>query len=174
MDHFQNDLNETNDQNGLTTLFHRGNGSVIGYQIGGTVAGPRAIAVGRRADVGDAFHRLAQIPTLPRLMGVLNLVFEDDIDDPTSGMTREMLFRQPVDGSIYIAFSDLTDNRPSELRRLRDNQRKEAYWTVLRLATRLGMIEGRGVNVGTKSRWKLLQSSQFETAPHFMTNAAVA
>ena len=142
-------------QNGLTPLFHQGNGSVIGYRIGCGISGPRAIAVGRRADVGDAFHRLAQLPSLPRLSGELCLVFEDDIDDAASGLTREMLFRQPVDGSIYIAFADIVSGSHVEMRRKREAQRKEAYWTVLRLATRLGMIEGRGVRQRTGAKTPL-------------------
>lgn len=161
-------------QNGLATLFHATNHSVIGYQIGGSQSGPRAIAVGRRSDVGDAFHRLAQLPTLPRLKGELNLVFEDDIDDPYSGLTRDMLFRRPVDGSIYIAFVDLIGKTHAEIRRQRDAQRAEAYWSVLRLATSLGMIEGRGVRRSGAAEAKQIIETGLGAAWKFRSEAAFA
>lgn len=126
---------------GLQPLHHDATGGVIGYRVTGRRRGPRALAVARRADAGEAFRSLVRLPHLPWLRGELLVAFEEALDDPASGLTRESLFMEPVDGAIYIAFQNTP---PRDMRQKRLNQRA-AYWSVLRLCVRLGMIRGRGV-----------------------------
>lgn len=148
---------------GLRSLRHRADGGVIGYRVTGRRRGPRALAIARRADAGDAFFRLAKLPHLPWLRGELLVVFEEALDDPASGLTRDALFAEPVDGSIYIAFQN-TPPRDTRLRRL--NQRS-AYWSVLRLCVRLGMIRGRGVPAAAR-----IESPQDEDESEPLCSAA--
>lgn len=70
------------------------------------------------------------------MRGVLVVVFEEALDDAPNGLTREDLWRGAVDASIYIAFQDSRRARGA-LRRKAD---RRAYWSVLRLCARLGMI----------------------------------
>lgn len=126
---------------GVEPIWRRSGDDVCGYVIRGATSGPIALAVGRRDAAGEGFHRLAQLASLPRLRGALILAFEDALDDPDSGLTREKIYREIIDGSVFIDF----DPKAIADRKTREKARADVYWTVLRLMTRLGMISGRGV-----------------------------
>lgn len=126
---------------GVEPIWHAAGDDVCGYRIRGAAPGPVALAVGRRDAAGESFHRLAQLSSLPWLRGELVLVFEDALDDPASGLTRDDVCARIIDGAVYINF----DPTAIAGRAKRAKARREVYWTVLRLMTRLGMIAGRGV-----------------------------
>jgi len=134
-----------NHPKGSQELTHAISGATIGYRISGGTAGPRALAVGRRQDAQDAFERLALLESLPRLRGELFVLFEDAVDDETSGIAEARLLDTRFDGKIFIAYQDVL---PADSAAQRDQDRA-AYWTVLRLCARLGMISGRGVPKST-------------------------
>jgi hypothetical protein len=76
-----------------------------------------------------------------QLRGQLILLFEEPLFDPSSGLMAEDIYREPVDGSLFIARG--TGGLQDAV--LLEKIRTEAYWSVLRLCMRLGMISGRGV-----------------------------
>jgi hypothetical protein len=119
-------------------LLHARTGAVIGYRIAGAVAGPLALATGRKHDAEDAFWRLVTLSSLPRLRGELVLIYQDIIDDSGSGSEIEDLLARTYDGSVFISYQDARGT-------VRAAQKRNAYWLVLRLCARLGMITGRGI-----------------------------
>lgn len=129
------------EDHGVRTLFHAATGDVVGYAVRGAKPGPRALVVGRRGAASDAYHRLTQLPSLPRMQGELLLMFDEALDDPYSGVTRDGLYDRDIDGSIYLS----VDAEAIRERSRRAHARKEAYWSILRLCAQLGIISGRGV-----------------------------
>lgn len=126
---------------GVKMLHDASTGDVAGYRISGVNAGPTALATGFRDTVAPAFHQLARLPSLPRLHGQIILAFTDQIEVPGCGFSGRDLFSERIDGSIFLAFHATRNTAPKDLR----NAHREAYWSVLRLCTQLGMISGRGV-----------------------------
>lgn len=123
---------------GVTPIIYADGSDVAGYIVSGAERGPMALAVGRRSVASEAFHRLAQLESLPRMRGRLLLVFENALEQPKSGLSYAALDRLRFDGNVTI-LADATDVA------YKTAARNEAYWTVLRLLARLGMIDGRGV-----------------------------
>lgn len=124
----------------VTPLIHEGTGELIGYRIGGHTAGPDVLVVGYRAASAEAFHRLAQLPSLPFLLGRVTLIYQEALEDARSGFGYARISGRQIDGSLFISY-DAAGMDGASLDRVRHG----AYWSVLRLCARLGMIEGRGV-----------------------------
>ena len=125
----------------VVPLLHARSGDVAGYRIIGAANGPRVLATGYRPVVGEAFHRLAQLPNLPWLRGSVTLVFSEAADGHSKELSWSELFNDQIDGVVLVTAQSLDVVPPDQ----REDLRQEAYWTVLRLCTDLGMIAGRGV-----------------------------
>lgn len=119
-------------------LIHARTGAIVGYRIIGVEAGPLALATGRRCDAEKAFLRLITLRSLLRLRGELTLMFQNELDDPLIGDEVTSLMARGYDGSVFISYQNARGA-------LLATQERDAYWSVLRLCTRLGMISGRGV-----------------------------
>ncbi len=137
----QAELLSSSAQAGIHRLVHNATKARIGYSIRGADVGPRALAIGRSVDATVSFDRIAALESIVRIKGHLILAFEEPIFDITSGLTVDHLYCERFDGSIYLASAG-TDfgNEVKET-----SIHREAYWSVLRLCKRLGMISGRGV-----------------------------
>ncbi len=132
----------------VAPLLHGATNDVVGYQIGGHTPGPEAIVIGHRAATATAFNRLAQLPSLPFLVGRLTLVYQEALDDDASGIGYMDVVPNPVYGSLFIGcIPDMATS--SATRRRIDN---ETYWATLRLCAKLGMINGRGVPPAPETR----------------------
>lgn len=134
----------------VVALLHNRTGDLIGYRIGGHTPGPEVVIVGYRSASAEAFHRLAQLPSLPFLLGQVTLIYQEALEDQQSGFGYAALSRRHIDGSLFISY-DADNMTEDSLGRMRS----DAYWSVLRLCARLGMINGRGVK-------------QQDDAPHIM------
>lgn len=94
--------------------------------LGGLRPGP-ALLVATGPDLFDPLHRrLSALPSLPWMRGSLTLVRLSDVDDN--------LPAQDFDDVLTLLQADCEPDTVNAV-----------YWTVLRKATALGMIEGRGV-----------------------------
>lgn len=110
---------------------------LIGYEIGGAVAGPTVVVAGFRQASEPSFDRIANIPSISRLKGRLLLVCLESLDltgiqeltELNLGFVDEILFLQakPEEKSFQPENVDLH------------------FWKILRLCTDLGMISGRGI-----------------------------
>lgn len=126
---------------GVSPIFHISGTDVMGYIFDGAERGPTLLAAGYRAALGPAFDRIARLPSLPWLRGRLILAFADGIDPAEGGLCVDTLFDEPIDEQVFFGFQA---NHPTS-RRARERFEREAFRTILRLCTRLGMISGRGV-----------------------------
>lgn len=133
-------LHKDEDFTPVSPLFHAVTSDVMGYQIGGHAPGPEVLVIGYRAATAIAFHRLAQLPSLPFLLGRLTVAYQEAIDDETSGIGYMDLFNDRIYGSLFIGY-DATEATTGTRSRIE----KDTYWSVLRLCAKLGMISGRGV-----------------------------
>lgn len=141
---------------GVRPILHRGSGDVIGYRIEGAENGPTVVATGFRSAVAPVFHRLAQLPSLPRLRGRLILTFADEIDRPESGLCLDTLVDGPAEGpagapaddAIFFGYQSL----PGMTAEARLAIEREVYWTILRHCAALGMITGRGVPAARRAQ----------------------
>ncbi len=122
-------------------LFHGSASDIAGYRILGAAVGPTALVTGDRATVSPVFHRIVQLPGLPRLRGRLVLAYLDSL--AASGKLRNLgnLTPENVDRSIFITFHAPRATPPD----VRARVQHDAYWSILRLCANLGMISGRGV-----------------------------
>lgn len=98
----------------------------IGRRIGGLRAGP-TLLVATGPGLHDALMaRLSALPNLPWMRGSLLLVRLSNIRDDLDDIWIDDIVSLPQQAWNPAAVTD-------------------AYWTVLRKATALGMIDGRGV-----------------------------
>ncbi len=134
-------LHEETDATPVAPILHGVSNDVVGYRIGGHTKGPEAIVIGNRAATATAFHKLAQLPSLPYLVGRLTLVYQEAIDDASSGVGYMDVVPNPVYGSLFVGY-DPDEAASSTMRRRIDD---DTYWATLRLCAKLGMISGRGV-----------------------------
>lgn len=108
-------------------------GNIFGYRINGGFAGPSLAVFGRRDVVEGVFNALLAIPTLPWMRGALSLVwFDADAHDLSD---FEMLEEDaPLDQTLMLHGADASCT-----------ETRDGLLHVLRTATKLGMISGRGV-----------------------------
>lgn len=108
-------------------------GNIFGYRINGGFPGPSLAAFGPRDTVEGVFNALLEIPTLPWMQGALTLVwFEADAHRLSDFDILED--EAPIDHTLLLHGT----NAPC-------TQNRDALIRVLRTATKLGMISGRGV-----------------------------
>ncbi|MEQ6249966.1 hypothetical protein ABMC89_13815 [Sulfitobacter sp. HNIBRBA3233] len=107
-------------------------GDVAGGVLAGGLSGPDVLAVGEAAMVDAVLDRLSRLPTLPWMRGSLHLVYIDVFE--REGF-RPGVRNGEFDEAILLPSCRTAAAEATDL----------GYWTVLRLAQRLGMIAGRGV-----------------------------
>ncbi len=118
-------------------VFTAENGALLGYRLGGHIAGPRVLVVGHDPIAAPVFDRLMALPTLGWLYGELTLINLTALDTAKeSRRFAEFILPKP-DELMFL---------PYNLRTREERKTCDAgYWSVLRLCTDLGMISGRGV-----------------------------
>ena len=114
-------------------------GDVIGYRFGGSQPGPNALIAADAVLIEALFDRLNALPTLPWMWGKLYLVALDDFDCSDMDNIKDHLADVALDELVMLPNADGHFEQGYAVDR--------AYWATLRLCSRLGMIEGRGVNV---------------------------
>ncbi len=102
----------------------------IVHRVAGQLVRPVLLVAGRRGFCEPVFARLARVPSLPWLNGTLLLAYLGAAPVPAAEPDRD-----------DILFCDFCGSDPEALAR----QRVEAYRTILRKMTQMGMIAGRGV-----------------------------
>ncbi|WP_308917823.1 hypothetical protein [Jannaschia sp. LMIT008] len=103
-------------------------GLVAGYRFPGGRPGPTLLVALSDALLDPVSDRMAALPTLPWMRGVLDLVRLDAVgwgDWTPPG---------PTDATLSLPVHDATAAAV-----------REGYWSILRMCTRMGMIDGRGV-----------------------------
>lgn len=109
---------------------------VLGYRLNGAKPGPTLQVNGSGEIANTVYDRLMSIPTLPWMRGRFVLLRQDLISG-TLAELEDFQLTQPVDVRISIDRFLPTETEIA----VRRNQRN-----ILRAATELGMISGRGVN----------------------------
>jgi len=112
-------------------------GDVFGYRFGGSLPGPNALIAGDAVLIESLFDRLNVLPTLPWMWGKLYLVALDDVEITDLHDVRLELAGVHLDELIMLP------HRAGKT--LCTHSLDRAYWATLRLCSRLGMIQGRGV-----------------------------
>lgn len=112
-------------------------GNAIGYGFGGSLPGPNALVAGDAALIEALSERLLRLPTLPWMWGKLYLVSIDGSDCADLEDVRDCLAEVQLDELILLPHTKTLQGWQQSV--------DQGYWTTLRLCSRLGMIEGRGV-----------------------------
>ncbi|MGR3434635.1 MAG: hypothetical protein ACU0CO_07070 [Shimia sp.] len=112
----------------------------IGFVVGGAQPGPVLVVSGATGQAAAVFQRLMLLPSLARIRGRLFLVHLEAAETATGAATlRDML--PPADLiDRHLSLPFLRDGGEQT-----DDGVTRAYWQVLDLAARMGMISGRGV-----------------------------
>lgn len=105
---------------------------VIGFELNGANAGPTILIAGLSPLLEAVFDRLAALPTLPWMRGRIRMHILHH------GQTDPSLPDEIVDEVLYLPGMVVAD--------LSEEAIKDSYLATLRLATKLGMIQGRGVS----------------------------
>ena len=108
-----------------------------GHVCGGLRPGPVVVVSGFTALASPVYDRLLELSSLPFIRGTLLLVYTDRL-----GKTpRQFETIQAVDELLFLPFVEVDSADATDLAEARE----EAYWTILSLCARLGMIAGRGI-----------------------------
>jgi len=112
---------------------------IVGHRIGGAFAGPK-LMVAADAPLAEAvFKRLTKLPTLPWMRGELWVINLTSFNEHTILHLPATLWETPIERTVVLPH--VTSDTLSE------EIATEAYWSVLRLCSDLGMISGRGVQM---------------------------
>jgi hypothetical protein len=114
-------------------------GMEIGYTLGGAKSGPRFLVVGHAPIIDKIYERLIALPTLPWVCGQIFLVPLDDMDESELSDVLAQLPESSFDEAILLP---IMDSQATQIQTVH-----HGYWKVLRLATQLGMIAGKGVRM---------------------------
>jgi hypothetical protein len=106
-----------------------------GVRFGGDRPGPSALFTAPSTTIETVARRMIKLPTLPWIWGHIYLISSDMI---SSGQQVDVTSCLP-----NVIFDDITISAASN--QDSTDTLDAAYWTVLRLCARLGMIQGRGV-----------------------------
>jgi hypothetical protein len=106
-----------------------------GVRFGGDRPGPNALFAAPATIIDAVSRRLIKLPTLPWIWGHLYLISPDMMSSEHQADVTSCLPSVVFDD---IIISEASDQEPDDIS-------DAAYWTVLRLCSRLGMIQGRGV-----------------------------
>lgn len=132
------DFNAPQESRFVEVLTAPTSGVTIGYCFGGYKVGPNALISGDAVLIDQIVDRLILLLTLPWMRGQLYLMKLDRIDYTSERDIRAHLGGVVVDELVMLPhLNPLTDET---------EQVQSGYWTVLRLCSKLGMIDGRGVN----------------------------
>ena len=105
-------------------------GHLIGYRLPGYRPGPTVVIATSKALLEPVSSRLAALPTISWIRGTLILVDIDAIGDGAWGSPKF------IDATLALPF--YTGWEAAEA---------HGYWSILRICTHLGMIDGRGVTL---------------------------
>lgn len=122
-------------------IFGQAGTALVGYTIKGAAPGPRAVVSGFEPVAGMAFKRIISLPSLPFIRGELALVYTDRVSTADLGRLGGDGGADAADEVLFLPFRTDADTDPFDQRRAA----QEAYWSILGMCTRLGMISGRGV-----------------------------
>jgi len=101
--------------------------------------GPFLLVCGRGAICNPAFERIMELPSLPWLRGTLVLSYIGQVDVAgRSQLSPGANAAARCDATLFLDF--MGDHEGARIA-----YADEAYWTILRKMTELGMIAGRGV-----------------------------
>lgn len=130
----------------VEVLTTEASGEVIGYRYGGSQPGPNVMVAGDARLMDAVFDRLSHLPTFPWMRGKLYLIELDGIECAGLGDAQRHLADVILDDLILLP------NAPG--RADHDAAVDAGYWAVLRLCSRLGMIDGRGVRGHQTLAWQ--------------------
>lgn len=128
-------------QSVIRPIFGQAGTALVGYAVKGAMPGPRAVVSGFEPVAGPTYKRIVALPALPFIRGELVLAFADRV---SVADMRQMNGAGGVDAAdevLFLPFRGEANTDPFDLRRAS----QEAYWSILGMCTRLGMISGRGV-----------------------------
>lgn len=132
------DFNASQESSFVEVLTAPISGMTIGYCFGGNKAGPNALIAGDAQLIDQIVDRLILLPTLPWMRGQLYLIKLDRIGYTSERDIRAHLDDVVVDELVMLPHLNPLDDETTQV--------QSGYWTVLRLCSKLGMIDGRGVN----------------------------
>jgi hypothetical protein len=112
---------------------------IVVHMIGDPSKGPVLLACGPEPVCRPIFRDIIRLPSLPWLTGALMLGYVGDVGKGERSRFDCEPFRNPdFDETLYLDFL----GRGAEARKA---YRRQAYWSLLRKMTEIGMISGRGV-----------------------------
>lgn len=111
--------------------------AVLGYELGGCLAGPVLLVVGYGATLRAVRAKFATVPTLPWIRGRVVVLPMELLEPSGRGPSAPDILDQPYDDMIMLAYqgADLDSSVVAQ----------DGYQTILRKCRDMGMISGRGI-----------------------------
>lgn len=119
-------------------------GNIFGYRVRGGFPGPQLAVFGERDGVQRAFDALVELPTLPWMRGTMVLLWFDAEAHRLSDY--DMLEDEAPIDQITVLPAD----------RQLPGKNRDGLFQILRAATKLGMIAGRGVPANPQDQRRLI------------------
>lgn len=112
-----------------------------GHKLGGARPGPVLIVSGFEDLSRQVYERLIALQSLRFLKGTLYLMYTDKLGEDAEAKILSPERVGPIDDVLFLPFVAREAIDGEEITEARTN----AYWEILAMCTRYGMITGRGI-----------------------------
>ena len=135
------DLNNTGAERDEAALGFDSDLFGTGHRLGGNRPGPALIVSGFEDLSREVYERLMALPSLRFVKGTLYLMYTDKLGEDIEAQVLSPKITGPIDDVLFLPFVASEANDSEEITKART----DAFWAILAMCARYGMISGRGI-----------------------------